>query len=1147
MTYFRKLFFKKVEGIRDTYVLEEGDIALDESDGKLYRGDGSTVGGILITPDAGIGYTDISVATSSADGGGGLVYNNSTGQFTFTPAVTSATDTLDTVTGRGATTTNAITVGNILTTSDKITLGNSSSAGSEAVAIGKGTAGVGDYAQAIGNNAGNSGQGVAAVAIGSQAGETSQGDKAIAIGQYAGQTSQAANSIVVNATGTALQNTTASSLVIKPIRSATNVNFLKYNSTSGEVTYDNATYLTGISGNNIAELANVHNASPSEGDVLVWDNALSYWKPSANDSLVLNNLTAGAVDVATDSFAFIDSSDSNNSKKESITDLATAMAGTNITASSGVLSASHPNVFGTVAVSGQSSIVADSSTDTLTFVAGTNITLTTNSSTDTLTINSTTPSGLSNIVEDTTPQLGGTLDANGSSIDMGSNIITDGKVGQWDTAYGWGNHASAGYLTSANTTFVGLTDTPANFTGAASKFVKVNGAGNALEFVASPTGISNLVEDTTPQLGGTLDVNGNDIDMGVNTIADSNVGQWDTAYSWGNHASAGYITTLGVLSGHTDVHTASPSDGQVLTWDQSNTRWAPETLSPHTTAWTTLTDTPANYSGAGGKFVKVNAGATGLEYFTDPGYISSLVADTTPQLGGTLDANGNIIDMGTNNITDTKVGEWDTAYGWGNHASANYLTSAGAFTVPTSIGTAGQVLKAPSSGTLLEWADDNNAGGGGGGGGLSNVVEDTTPQLGGALDTNGNNITFSGTTKAQFGAAQDLSIFHNSNHSIIRETGTGDLYLQSDNNVILSTDSGTKKMVKGVGSGETILYHNDVDKLWTSTSGVTVVDEVHTEGATPHLTLKRTDNANVPTIRFKGSGGTIGASIDFDGTSGTSNELAFQTYDGATIAERFRVTYTGISVPYTMNIDSHEIVTSSGNTDIKIDPHGTGDIILKTDGSNGQVGIGTVSAPDTALHVKSTASIVTLQRTDDTKQPGIAFQNSNGNVRAVIKVDGTNGISNEIFMETYDHNTSTQEQRLRVGHTVTTSNNVLRLERGVHERFATLTGATGTVAHDCATGAIFYHTGAAANFTANFTNLTIAQEDACNIAIIINQGNTGYIPNAVQIGGVAQTIIWQGNSAPTATDNGTDSFSFTILNDGGTYVVLGQMVTFGGV
>lgn len=55
---------------------------------------------------------------------------------------------------------------------------------------------------------------------------------------------------------------------------------------------------------------------------------------------------------------------------------------------------------------------------------------------------------LNNVVEDTTPQLGGTLDANGNDIDMGTNLITDAKAGQWDTAYGWGNHASGGYLTS---------------------------------------------------------------------------------------------------------------------------------------------------------------------------------------------------------------------------------------------------------------------------------------------------------------------------------------------------------------------------------------------------------------------------------------------------------------------------------------------------------------------------------------------------------------------------------------------------------------------------------------------------------------------------------------------------------------------------
>src|SRR5210317_2310070 len=48
------------------------------------------------------------------------------------------------------------------------------------------------------------------------------------------------------------------------------------------------------------------------------------------------------------------------------------------------------NVFSTIAVSGQSDVVADSTTDTLTLAAGTGITLTTNASTDTITITGTT-------------------------------------------------------------------------------------------------------------------------------------------------------------------------------------------------------------------------------------------------------------------------------------------------------------------------------------------------------------------------------------------------------------------------------------------------------------------------------------------------------------------------------------------------------------------------------------------------------------------------------------------------------------------------------------------------------------------------------------------------------------------------------------
>jgi hypothetical protein len=115
---------------------------------------------------------------------------------------------------------------------------------------------------------------------------------------------------------------------------------------------------------------------------------------------------------------------------------------------------------------------------------------------------------------------------------------------------------------------------------------------------------------------------------------------------------------------------------------------------------------------------------------------------------------------------------------------------------------------------------------------------------------------------------------------------------------------------------------------------------------------------------------------------------------------------------------------------------------------------------------------------------------------------------------------------------------------GTEESFATLTGATGTVTHDCDNGHIFYHTTPAADWTANFTNLGLTAEYATTLSIVIDQGATAYIPTAVEIGGVAQTLLWQGGSAPSGTADGTDVVAFSILNDGGTYVVMGQLVGF---
>jgi hypothetical protein len=70
----------------------------------------------------------------------------------------------------------------------------------------------------------------------------------------------------------------------------------------------------------------------SDGTDIAWAEA------SGGGSIDLNGLSAATVAVASDSIAIIDANDSNASRKESIADLVSEMAGTGITASSGVMS-----------------------------------------------------------------------------------------------------------------------------------------------------------------------------------------------------------------------------------------------------------------------------------------------------------------------------------------------------------------------------------------------------------------------------------------------------------------------------------------------------------------------------------------------------------------------------------------------------------------------------------------------------------------------------------------------------------------------------------------------------------------------------------------------------------------------------------------
>ena len=210
------------------------------------------------------------------------------------------------------------------------------------------------------------------------------------------------------------------------------------------------------------------------------------------------------------------------------------------------------------------------------------------------------------------------------------------------------------------------------------------------------------------------------------------------------------------------------------------------------------------------------------------GAIPDVVSDTTPQLGGTLDVNGNDI-TGTGNVNLSGVITATSFSGDGSN-----LTGI----------TAGQV------------------------GAIGSLVGDTTPQLGGDLDVNGNditgtgnvnltgvitatsfsgngasltnvdadtlggisstsflrsdvadtktsgNLTFSDGVSARFGDGEDLVIWHNGAHSHIAHQGTGNLNITNSNNdadVRIESDDGSggiaNYFLADGSTGEAILYH----------------------------------------------------------------------------------------------------------------------------------------------------------------------------------------------------------------------------------------------------------------------------------------------------------------------------------------------------
>lgn len=168
---------------------------------------------------------------------------------------------------------------------------------------------------------------------------------------------------------------------------------------------------------------------------------------------------------------------------------------------------------------------------------------------------------------------------------------------------------------------------------------------------------------------------------------------------------------------------------------------------------------------------------------------------------------------------------------------------------------------------------------------------------------------------------------------------------------------------------------------------------------------------------------------------------------------------------------------------------------------------------------------------------------------SLIDVTNTNGLTTVYYPTFVENRTTGQTLRADVDLSYRTDTNTLTvpnltIEDGVYEKFQTKVDATGTVVHDCSLGHLFYHTSPDANWTANLTNLNLDSGYATTISLVIVQGATGYYPSTLQINGSPQNISWQGNTLPTPSTNRTDLVTFDIINDSGTYIVLGKLTGF---
>ena len=91
------------------------------------------------------------------------------------------------------------------------------------------------------------------------------------------------------------------------------------------------------------------------------------------------------------------------------------------------------------------------------------------------------------------------------------------------------------------------------------------------------------------------------------------------------------------------------------------------------------------------------------------------------------------------------------------------------------------------------------------------------------------NVDIADSQYIRVGDSQDLLIFHDGLNSYIQDKGTGDLFIDGDNNLTIRTGDGLATKAKFTTIGAVELYYNNAKKFETKTDGVLITGELQSD------------------------------------------------------------------------------------------------------------------------------------------------------------------------------------------------------------------------------------------------------------------------------------------------------------------------------